>query len=150
MRPFLVGSVLLCAYAHVSAAPQETNITPAAALTCQPEVSEGRLGSILDGRVRTGFAFEVGTEGDGWVAFDLGEARTVSGLRFFQHSEIYYTTDYVIEGDAEGDGEYELTLAEGSEAKIGDLNEHGWEPTQVRVVRLRSVKGVSACLQDSG
>ncbi len=143
MRLFSVTVILLCAYAQVSAAPQEANIACAAALTCQPEVKEGGLRYLLDGRVGTGFSFEVGTEGDGWVAFDFGRTRTITGLRFFQHSEIYYTTDYTIEGDADGDGTYELTLAEGSQAKIGDWNERRWEPAQVRVVRLRSVKGVS-------
>jgi hypothetical protein len=141
MRVFMLVIAGLClACCH---AADDANITPAAEVTCHPEVAEGRLQSVTDGRVDTGFAFEVGTSGDGWVAFDFGRARAVTGLHFYQHSEIYYTTEYVIEADADGDGEFELTLAAGADAKISDWNEHHWDATQVRVVRLRSVAGVS-------
>ncbi|MEA3400097.1 MAG: hypothetical protein U9R79_02520 [Armatimonadota bacterium] len=139
----LLLAVVVIALASSTAGAEEANIAPAAEITCHPQVAEGRVQHILDGRVGTGFAFEVGTSGDGSVAFDFASAREVTGLRFFQHSEIYYTTRYVIEGDADGDGDYELTLAEEADAAVGEWLEHRWDPVSLRVLRLRSVEGVS-------
>jgi len=136
-------ALIVLALACPLAWAEDANIAPAADITCTPEVAEGRIPGILDGRVDTGFAFEVGTGGEGSVTFDFGAAREVTGLRFYQSSEVYYSTRHVVEGDAEGDGEYELTLAEGADAPIGEWIEHRWESVTVRVVRLRSVEGVS-------
>ncbi len=135
----LLAAVLMC----VAAAAREVNIAPAAEITTVPEVAEGRIPGILDGRVDTGFAFEVGTGGEGSVTFDFGAPREVTGLRFFQHSPVYYTTHYVIEGDGAGDGEFELTLVDSTEAPVSEWIEHRWEPATVQVLRLRSVEGVS-------
>ena len=135
----LLAALLACA----AAGAQETNIAPAAEITTVPEVAEGRVPGILDGRVDTGFAFEVGTSGEGTVSFDFGAPREVTGLRFVQHSPVYYSTHYVIEGDAAGDGEFELTLAESTQAPISEWIEHRWQPATVQVLRLRSVEGVS-------
>ncbi len=143
MRVLTAALMLLTASLSVLAAPGDPNLTPAATVTTRPEVAEGRVGLLMDGSATTGFAFEVGTKGEGWVSFDFGAPRAVTGLRFIQHSEVYYTTEYVIEGDSSGDGTYNVTLAEGSEAKINEWNEHHWAPVEVQTVRLRSVTGVS-------
>ncbi|MGD9495732.1 MAG: hypothetical protein AB7Y46_05420 [Armatimonadota bacterium] len=135
----LLAAVLACALAWA----QDTNIAPAAQITTAPTVSEDRVPSILDGRVDTGFAFDVGTSGEGSVTLDFGAPRRVTGLRFVQHSAVYSTTHYIIEGDAGGDGEFELTLAEGMRAPVGEWIEHRWEPATVQVLRLRSLAGVS-------
>ncbi len=140
MRP----TVLLIALALCAAAfAQDANIAPTAEIATTPAATGERVALIFDGRVDTGFAFDVGTAGDGAVSFDFGAPREVVGMRFFQHSEVYYTQRYVIEGDAAGDGEFELTLAEGAEAPVGAWIEQRWEPVTLRVLRLRSVEGVS-------
>ena len=140
MRP---TALLIAIVLSTAAFAQDANIAPAAEITTEPAVEANRIPLILDGRVDTGFAFDVGTAGDGAVHFDFGAPRTVSGLRFYQNSDIYYTQRYAIEGDAEGDGEFELALAEGADAPVGEWIEQTWEPVEVRALRLRSVEGVS-------
>lgn len=140
MRMLVVAAALLTGALVVA---QEVNIAPAAEITCSPDVVEGSVRGLLDGRVSRGLTFEVGTSGEGTVTFAFDTPRPVTGLRFFQNSPVYYSSHYVIEADADGDGQFEVVLAEGTQAPIGEWIEHRWEPATVRVLRLRSVEGYS-------
>ncbi len=135
--------LLLAILACCAASAQDATITHTATITSLPGVQGADFSTLLDGRVETGIAFDVGTDGEGAVSFDFGAPRIVSGIRFFQNSETYYTTRYAIEGDTTGDGEFETTLAEGAEAPVLEWIEHRWEPVEVQAIRLRSVEGVS-------
>lgn len=78
MRPVLM---LLAAAICIVASAQDANVAPTARITTEPAVEVDRVLHILDGRVNTGFAFDVGTSGEGTASFDLGAPRQVSGLR---------------------------------------------------------------------
>jgi hypothetical protein len=77
---------LIAILACCAASAQDASITHGAAITASPAVQDGNLSALLDGRVETGIAFDVGTEGEGAISFDFGAPRLVSGIRFFQNS----------------------------------------------------------------
>ena len=121
----------------------DVNIGYVATVTASPEVEPGTLQYLVDGKLNTALDFAVGTTGEGVFSFTFDRPRRVSGARFYQTSDGYYSTSYVIEADVEGKGQFDKTLAQGDKAPLKAWVELKWEPVSVRAIRFRSVAGVS-------
>jgi hypothetical protein len=140
MRPFIALALLLSLSAALAA---DTNIGIAATVTTSPEAEPGAAVALADGRVDTQLTFAVKTAGEGTITFTFDHPRTVSAVRLYQLHNVYYTTAYVIEADADGDGTFERVLAEAKPALQKAWAEHRFTPLQLLAIRFRSTAGVS-------
>ena len=127
----------------VPALAGDANIAYAARLRAEPAASERALRRWVDGDPATAGSFEVGTSGHGVLTFEFERPRRVSGVRSFQPSDVYYTTAYRVEVDTDGDGSFDATLAESTDAPLKSWAEHRWAPVAVRALRFTTVDGVS-------
>jgi outer membrane protein assembly factor BamB len=134
--------VALAVLAVSVAQAQDANIAFAATVTASPETDGSPLAAV-DGNPATELTFAVGTAGEGTVTLTFDHARTVSGVRFHQASEAYYSTAYALEVDLDGSGQFAQVLATGDRLPLGQWVEHRWEPLSLRALRFRSVAGVS-------
>ena len=87
--PILLACLLASLAPAVSHGAEDTDIAFAATVTVSPQPVPGTLARILDGNVRTGLTFEVGTGGGAVLEFAFDTPRVVSGVRFYQSSPIY-------------------------------------------------------------
>lgn len=126
----------------LTALAQEANIAFTAGITASPAV-EGDALAAVDGNTATALTFAANTTGEGTITLSFDAPRTVSGVRLFQSSEVYYSTAYVIEADLDGSGSFSRLLATGTAARAGQWLEHRWEPVGLRALRFRSTAGVS-------
>lgn len=142
-------ALLLCCVMLLSALAalaQEANIAFTATVTTSPG-ADGDPTAAVDGNTATALTFTVNTAGEGAVTLAFGRIRTVSGVRLYQPSEVYYSTAYVIEADVDGSGAFTQLLATGDGAGVGEWLEHRWEPVGLRALRFRSTAGVSGGLR---
>ena len=139
---YIVAAIALLTCAFAGAA-EDANIAYAATVTATPKPASDSMNALVDGRITTGFAFDVGTSGAGTFTFAFDEPREVSGARVYQSHGVYYMTHYVIEADADGDGKFEKTLAENTAAPMDEWAEHSWDVLTLKALRLRCVAGES-------
>ncbi len=118
-------------------------ITDTAGVSSEPAVDLGQLRLLGDGLLKSGLAFPVGSSGEGAVIFRFFRPREVSGLRFYQNSDVYYSTAFRIAADCDGDGTFEQLLAEGACSGPYQWSGANWSPVILRALRLESVEGVS-------
>lgn len=143
MIRWLLCVFLLCGLVRgVFAQGPVVNIAYTATVAVSPAV-EGDTSAVVDGNPASSLTFALGTSGEGSVNLSFDHPRQVSGLRFFQSSDVYYTTRYVVEADLEGKGDFGRSLATGDQALPRQWTELRWEPVAVRALRLRSLAGVS-------
>ncbi|MGE5530555.1 MAG: hypothetical protein ACM3VW_00390, partial [Bacteroidota bacterium] len=138
----LILVLSLMAATAVFAAPS-ANITFAGKLTAEPTVEPGAEKAALDGNLATSLTFAVKTSGEGSVTLSFDAPRQVSALRFYQGSEIYYSTHLLVEADTTGEGKFDRKLAESEKPAVRDWVEISFEPVTLRAIRLRSTAGVS-------
>ncbi len=118
-------------------------VTDTARITTEPETADSQVRRLADGSTRQGLVFPVGSTGGGAVVFRFLRTRPVSGLRFYQNSNVYYSTKYRVLADVDGDGRFEKVLAEGACGPSYAWTAARWPETRVRGLRLESVEGVS-------
>jgi len=118
-------------------------VTDTARITTEPKTPDREVRKLADGSIRRGLVFPVGSTGNGAVIIRFFRARPVSGLRFYQNSNVYYSTMYRVLADVDGDGRFERPLAAGRCRPTYNWTEAHWSETSVRGLRLESVDGVS-------
>lgn len=95
-----------------------------------------------DGDVRT-WAWPTQGKGplDYFITYD--EPETVSYVRFWQHPWCY-ATEFQIQADTNGDGEYDTILLEVDDplVKTGEWAEYSFSPTEAHAVRFRTISGI--------
>ncbi len=132
-------SWLLAAVLPASAA----NIVHAGKLSCKPALDPKRLQRLTDGSKGTGIAFPVGSKGEGAFSLAFARPHRVSGIRFYQTSPVYFTTEFRVDADTTGDGAFDAVLFQGKAAEPEEWTEAKWDAVQVHALRLASVRGVS-------
>ena len=136
----LLGLLPVAAFGQI---PEHVNVACCAQVTSTPALAPKSARGLVDGSIGRGASFEVGTSGEGTVTFTFAEPRPVSGLRFYQSSEVYHATAYAVEADRDGDGTFEQRLVESDTAPLQQWIEHQWQTTTLIAIRLRCRSGVS-------
>ena len=143
MVRYYLPTLMIFGWVVVGHGAEPADVAFTADLKISPDVVSGSEKLLIDGNVSTAATFEVGTTGEGTFTFSFIEPRPVQGVRFYQSSESYYSTAYIIEADTDGQGNFDTVLAEATEFPINQWVEHSWEPMAVHALRFRSVQGVS-------
>ncbi len=123
--------------------PGHVNIACAARITPRPALARNNVVPLADGNPARGTSYEVGTSGHGQVTFAWDQPRRISGVRLFQTSPVYVMTDLVVEGDAQGTGDFTLQLGEAHQTPIKHWIEIAWNTATLRALRVRCTQGES-------
>ena len=118
-------------------------VTDTARISTKPKTPDSEVRKLADGSPRQGLVFPVGSTGNGAVVIRFLRMRPIFGLRFYQNSDIYYSTKYRVLADTDGDGLFDKPLAEGPCRPPYDWTDARWPEIRVHALRLESVEGVS-------
>jgi hypothetical protein len=140
---FFCCAFFLTSNLFAARADESHNITSLAKLTSSPAADPKLADFATDGNPATLFAFEAGSKGEGALTFTFPAARVVDKVRVLQTQTIYYSTAYRILGDADGDGDFEIVLADVKRPLRTDWDELTFAPRKIKALRFQSVEGVS-------
>lgn len=137
----LLAALTLCTLAAAQPSA-DTSITFAGTVTATPALELGSERALADDSLATALTFAVKTAGEGTITVSFDHPRTVSAVRFYQGSTVYYLTAYALEMDATGDGRFQ-PLAGGQDSPVDRWVEQSFAPVKLRALRLRSLAGQS-------
>ena len=139
-RFFGFTTLLMLTAGHVMA---QNNILSLGKLTTQPETERASHWALADGVPTKGHVFPVGSSGGGIFTLTFPRSRETTGLRFYQNGAVYYCTTYEVRADRDGDGTFELVLADSKANDPHRWTEVSWKPTTLRALQLRAMEGVA-------
>ncbi len=124
------------------------NLAPLAKPAAEPKTEEGALRALTDGDPRRGLLFAAGTKGEGTIVLRFPSPREISRIRFMQWSNVYYSTACEILGDADGSGNFTISLARTDNlAPPLQWQEFAFAPVRVAAVQWKSLAGFSGGLR---
>jgi hypothetical protein len=143
LRVFCCCAIFLAANVFTARGDESVNITSLAKVTFSPDADPKLAELATDGDPVTQFAFATGSSGEGAATFTFHAVRVVDKVRVLQTQTIYYSTAYRILGDADGDGNFEIVLADVKKPVRTDWDEFSFAPRKIKALRFQSVEGVS-------